>query len=61
MRAIATAIATGNTTVIKGSELTPRCYWALGQVFHDAGLPAGVLNIISCNTTTAPELVKAII
>ncbi|TGO58023.1 hypothetical protein BCON_0059g00020 [Botryotinia convoluta] len=36
MRAAATAIATGNTTVLKGSELTPKCYWALGKVFHDA-------------------------
>lgn len=46
MRAAATAIATGNTTVIKGSELSPRCYWVLGQVFQEAGLPPGVLNII---------------
>jgi acyl-CoA reductase-like NAD-dependent aldehyde dehydrogenase len=61
MRAAATAIATGNTTVLKGSEFTPRCYWALGQAFHDAGLPAGVLNILSCNASTTPELIKAII
>ncbi|KAJ9622039.1 hypothetical protein H2203_006920 [Taxawa tesnikishii (nom. ined.)] len=46
LRAIAYAIATGNTTVLKGSELSPRCFWAIGSIFHDAGLPAGVLNVI---------------
>ncbi|APA06321.1 hypothetical protein SS1G_01166 [Sclerotinia sclerotiorum 1980 UF-70] len=61
MRAAATAIATGNTTVLKGSELTPRCYWALGRVFHDAGLPAGVLNIIYVKSTDGAMVTNAII
>ncbi|KAF7927930.1 hypothetical protein BELL_0059g00010 [Botrytis elliptica] len=61
MRAAATAIATGNTTVIKGSELTPRCYWALGQVFQDAGLPAGVLNVIYCKTSDGATVTNTII
>ena len=61
MRAAATAIAAGNTTILKGSELTPRCYWALGQVFQDAGVPPGVLNIVYCNAARAPELVNAVI
>lgn len=61
MRAAATAIATGNTTVIKGSELTPRCYWALGQVFQDAGLPAGVLNVIYCKTSDGAKVTNTII
>lgn len=61
MRAAATTIATGNTTVIKGSELSPRCYWALGQVFQDAGLPPGVLNIIYCNASNSTAVTNAII
>ncbi|TGO07780.1 hypothetical protein BTUL_0247g00080 [Botrytis tulipae] len=61
MRAAATAIATGNTTVIKGSELTPRCYWALGQVFQDAGLPASVLNVIYCKTSDGATVTNTII
>ncbi|ESZ93633.1 hypothetical protein SBOR_5982 [Sclerotinia borealis F-4128] len=61
MRAAATAIATGNTTVLKGSELTPKCYWALGKVFHDAGLPAGVLNIIYLKPTDGAVVTNAII
>jgi len=46
MRAGLFAIATGNTTVLKGSELSPRTFWAIGSVLHEAGLPAGVFNVI---------------
>lgn len=45
-RAFIYAIAAGNTAVFRGSELSPRCAWVLGSIFQEAGLPAGVLNII---------------
>ncbi|KAJ7171680.1 Aldehyde/histidinol dehydrogenase [Mycena crocata] len=45
-RAVMYAIAAGNTCVLKGSELSPRCFYHIGRIFTDAGLPAGVLNII---------------
>jgi acyl-CoA reductase-like NAD-dependent aldehyde dehydrogenase len=61
VRSAATAIATGNTTILKGSELTPRCYWAVGKAFHEAGLPAGVLNILSCPASKAEEIVNVMI
>jgi acyl-CoA reductase-like NAD-dependent aldehyde dehydrogenase len=61
VRSAATAIATGNTTVLKGSELTPRCYWAVGKAFHQAGLPAGVLNVLSCPPSKAEEIVNVMI
>lgn len=61
VRSAATAIATGNTTIIKGSELTPRCYWAVSKAFHEAGLPAGVLNVLSCPPSKAEEIVTTII
>lgn len=61
IRSAATAIATGNTTILKASELTPRCYWAVGKAFNDAGLPPGVLNIISCRPEDAPELANVMI
>jgi acyl-CoA reductase-like NAD-dependent aldehyde dehydrogenase len=61
VRSAATAIATGNTAILKGSELTPRCYWALGKAFHDAGLPAGVLNVLSCPALKAEEVVSTMI
>jgi acyl-CoA reductase-like NAD-dependent aldehyde dehydrogenase len=61
IRSAATAIATGNTVILKGSELTPRCYWAVGKAFHDAGLPPGVLNVLSCPASNAEEIVNVII
>ena len=61
VRAAATAIATGNTAILKSSEMTPRCYWALGRVFHDAGVPAGVVNVVCCQRIDAPSIVNAMI
>lgn len=61
IRSAACALATGNTTIIKSSELSPRCYWAIGKAFTDAGLPAGCLNIISCKPTDAAQVVNAMI
>ncbi|KAJ5114449.1 Aldehyde/histidinol dehydrogenase, partial [Penicillium alfredii] len=61
IRSAACALAAGNTTILKSSELAPRCYWAIGRAFEDAGLPAGCLNILSCRTQDAPEVVAAMI
>lgn len=40
------AIACGNTFVLKPSERTPLLAGRLAELFHEAGLPAGVLNIV---------------
>ncbi|MCP0888068.1 CoA-acylating methylmalonate-semialdehyde dehydrogenase [Ligilactobacillus sp. WILCCON 0076] len=41
------AIATGNTFVLKPSEKTPLTSRRLVELFMEAGLPAGVLNIVN--------------
>ncbi|CAG8118738.1 unnamed protein product [Penicillium salamii] len=61
IRSAACALAAGNTTILKSSELTPRCYWAIGQAFQDAGLPDGCLNVIHCAPGDAPAVVNAMI
>lgn len=43
---IAPALATGNTVVAKPSEITPMTAFILSKLCIEAGLPAGVLNII---------------
>jgi len=44
---IAAALAAGNTVVFKPSELSTFVGLEIGRVFERAGLPAGVLNIIT--------------
>lgn len=46
-------IAAGNAIVLKVSSSTPRTAMAIAQIYKDAGLPDGVLNIISCKRTEA--------
>jgi succinate-semialdehyde dehydrogenase/glutarate-semialdehyde dehydrogenase len=46
-RKIGPAIAAGCTMVVKPAKQTPLSMLALGDVFAQAGLPAGVLNIIT--------------
>jgi len=55
------AVATGNTCILKGSELSPRCFWAIGSAFTEAGLPPGVLNILYHRPQDAPKITTALI
>jgi acyl-CoA reductase-like NAD-dependent aldehyde dehydrogenase len=57
----ASALAGGNTTVIKSCEYTPRCYHVLSRAFLDAGLPARCFNLISTRAEDAAAVVKSII
>ena len=40
------ALLTGNTAVIKPSDVTPLCGQLYAELFHDSELPAGVFNLI---------------
>jgi acyl-CoA reductase-like NAD-dependent aldehyde dehydrogenase len=46
IRKISAAIGAGCTIIIKGSEEAPSAVLAIAQLFHDAGLPAGCLNVV---------------
>jgi aminomuconate-semialdehyde/2-hydroxymuconate-6-semialdehyde dehydrogenase len=54
---IAPAIAVGNTAIAKPSELTPMTAFLLCEVCQEAGLPAGVLNVVH---GTGPNVGSAI-
>ena len=49
-RKIAPAIAAGCTMVVKPAKQTPLSMLALTQILEDAGLPAGVLNVITAHS-----------
>jgi len=55
---IAPALATGNTVVLKPAEFTPLTALAFAEVCREAGLPAGVVNIVTGDGSTGEALVK---
>ena len=54
---VAYAMAAGCTVVLKPSEIAPLDAFILAEVINDAGLPAGVFNMV---TGTGPEVGEAI-
>jgi succinate-semialdehyde dehydrogenase/glutarate-semialdehyde dehydrogenase len=52
-RKIAPAIAAGCTMVVKPAQQTPLSMLALAKILEDAGLPAGVLNVITAKHSGA--------
>jgi betaine-aldehyde dehydrogenase len=54
---VAPALAAGNTVVLKPSEVAPINAFLLAEIIHEAGLPAGVFNLV---TGTGPVVGEAI-
>ena len=46
IRKMVAALGSGCTLVLKGPETAPSAVVALARLFHDAGLPAGCLNLV---------------
>ncbi|MVZ99906.1 aldehyde dehydrogenase family protein [Actinomadura sp. LD22] len=55
---IAPAIAAGNTVVVKSPELGPYAVVRFGQILIEAGLPAGVVNIVSGGPETGEAIIR---
>lgn len=56
-RPMSFALAAGNTVVLKPSEETPYCGGLLfAELAEEAGLPPGVLNVITCSRETVAEV-----
>jgi len=58
-RKIAPALAAGCTVVCKPAEDTPLTSLALVALAHEAGVPPGVLNIVTASRERTPEVVDA--
>ncbi|EXL65350.1 NAD-dependent aldehyde dehydrogenase [Fusarium oxysporum f. sp. conglutinans race 2 54008] len=61
LRSITFALATGNTAILKGAEYSPRCYWAIADIFREAGLPDGCLNLIFHSPKDAPTVIDSLV
>lgn len=60
-RAIAMPIACGNTVILKASEQCPGTHRLIGTALVEAGLPAGVINVITNAPEDAADIVAALI
>ncbi|UVK44131.1 aldehyde dehydrogenase [Mesorhizobium sp. AR07] len=60
-RAIAMPIACGNTVVLKASEMCPGTHRLIGQVLVEAGLPKGVINVVTNDPKDAAGIVEALV
>ena len=55
---LAPAIAGGNAIIIKPTSATPLTALLLAGVVREAGLPAGALSVLPCDTAVAEKMVK---
>lgn len=59
-RKIAPALAAGCTIVIKPAEQTPLSALALAELAHRAGLPAGVINVVTADSERSIDIGKVL-
>ncbi|TPI60816.1 aldehyde dehydrogenase [Mesorhizobium sp. B3-1-7] len=60
-RALAMPLACGNTVVLKASEMCPGTHRLIGQVLIEAGLPKGVVNVLTNDPKDAAAIVETLI
>ena len=61
VRALAVPLACGNTVVLKASELCPATHGLIADALQAAGLPPGVLNLVTNAPADAAAVVEAMI
>ncbi len=61
VRAIAMPLACGNTVILKASELSPATHRLIGTALRDAGLPHGVVNVVTHAPEDAGKVVETLI
>ncbi len=61
VRSVAMPLACGNTVVFKASENCPRTHALIVESFREAGLPKGVINLVTNAPADAAKIVEALI
>jgi aldehyde dehydrogenase (NAD+) len=56
---VAPALAAGCTMVLKPSEFAPLSSYLLAEIFHDAGVPPGVFNLVSGDGPTVGAAISS--
>jgi aldehyde dehydrogenase (NAD+) len=56
---VAPALAAGCTMVLKPSEMAPLSAYLFAQILHDAGVPAGVFNLVNGDGPTVGAAIAA--
>jgi succinate-semialdehyde dehydrogenase / glutarate-semialdehyde dehydrogenase len=59
-RKVAPALAAGCPVVIKPAELTPLCALAVAELARRAGMPSGVLNVVTADAANSIEVGKVL-
>ncbi len=52
------ALAAGNTVVLKGAQKASLCTLELGRLLHEAGFPAGVVNVVNVPGRVAEQMAE---
>ena len=60
-RAIAYPIICGNSVVFRASETSPKTHLMIAEALVEAGLPPGVLNVLTNAPIDAPDVIDALI
>lgn len=61
VRAVATALACGNSVILKASELCPKTHELIIDALNEAGFPEGTVNVVTNAPDDAGEVVGALI
>lgn len=59
VRKVGAAMAAGCTSVLKPSEISPLSALVFAEAVHDAGVPAGVVNVINGDGPTVGQAISA--
>jgi acyl-CoA reductase-like NAD-dependent aldehyde dehydrogenase len=60
-RAVAAPLAYGNTVILKASEVCPHTHGEIARAIADAGVPAGVISLLTHDADAAADVVDELI